>query len=554
MANTVLSFIRDIFAKDNNRREDSPKDKYNKYYSNSGTNTGFGSLHSAGMYQGGGDGIGMGSAGVGQEDLLTRYADYEDMDEYPELSAALDIVADDATQSDHLTGKIVHVKAEDDNVRQMLEDCFEKNLRIDEEIWEITRTMLKYGNDFEEHVVNDTEGLIGINFLSPPQVRRIDDEDGSLLGFVYDLSGAFQISTEEFESRIKDRNLNMQMYFEEGRTRNVLEDWEVTHFRLRSKQRGSQYGWSFLESARWTTKRLLMLEDAAMLYKLTRAPQRFAFNVDVGDLPPNEALAYVNKVKQTIKKQKYINPQTGKLDLTANPMANDEDFFIPTRKDKPSMEIQDVGGFDGSFYMDDLEYFKNKLYAAIKVPKDYLNYSEDSVGKANLSTEDMRFARTIIRIQRELRTGLLNMGRVHLAALGHDPDLLEFDVYLTPPSTIFEMAMMEVRQAQLDIASEYREFVDDLWIATNILKFSEEEWNEIVQRKKKQNLEDDPFGENRFPNLESKGNRNKKMKREVKKILDDIGEDALLKDKKIGPRLQSLKGLAGDIKTVLSKK
>lgn len=901
MANKVLGYIRNIFKRDNYSagREDGPKYQSQKYHSIHGPGTGYGAAYSQAIY-----GNQTGSNGTLQEDLLTRYADYEDADEVPELSAALDIVSDDATQTDQLTGKIVHIKSEDPRVAELLDTCFHKNLRIDEEIWEICRTACKYGNDFEEHIINETEGLIAINFLAPPQVRRIDDEDASLIGFVHDATGQFSMNSSEFEQRIMDRSFNERRFLESGRLNNVFEDWEVTHFRLRSKHRGSQYGWSFLESARWVTKRLLMLEDAAILYKLSRAPQRFVFNVDVGDLPPNEALSYVDKVRQRLKKEKIVNPQTGKLDLTSNAWcisldtqiscldgrdrtlremiddkekgiqhyvysydlekerfvagkvvdakvtrrdaqvvrvtfdngkseivtpdhkfllrngdyvradklsageslmpfyryikggyeyihhphsggkfleqthrmvcktfydidskvhvhhkdenrfnnmpenleaktrqehdkdhaevrslqmktwnqteehrqntikynrlynkgqniihynnsekhakdnvirseslkklfrerrgemceamrlkfndevliyikkcvqenpgatitelsenldrdiefrnllerensrtiktvhrhlllkivrrfgfdnynhfqtsclynhkvasveflndrqdtgcievekyhnfslgsgvviknSNEEDFFIPTRKDKPSMTVDSVGGFDSSFYMDDIQYFKDKLYAAIKIPKDYLNYSEDSVGKANLSTEDIRAARTIIRIQRMLRTGLINMGRVHLAAMGYDPDLVEFDIFLTPPSSIFEMAMMEVRQAQLDIAENYRAFVDDYWIMTNILKFNEDEIKEINERLKLQKAENDPFSENRFPTIESK---KRDMNPEIKKMLDDMGEEAFKKDKVLSRRLDELKGLSGDIKTILRKR
>lgn len=763
MANKTISFLRNIFKRDNYHagREDGQANRASQYHALSNGLLGQGMLGTQQSIYGGDHNDQSMS-----DDLLTRYADYESMDDVPELSTALDIVADDATQSDHINGHAVHIKAEDGKIAELLETAFHDNIRIDEHIWEIARVLCKYGNNFEEHIITPNEGLIGLKFLSPPQVRRIDDEDDSLLGFVYDRSGQFAISTEEFEARLKNRELNDRMFFESGRNTNVYEDWELTHFRLRSKQRGSQYGWSFLESARWTVKRLLMLEDAAILYKLSRAPQRFVFNVDVGDLPPNEALRYVENVKKKLKKEKIVNPKTGKLDLTSNTWANDEDFFIPTRKDKPSMSVDSVGGFDAAFYMDDIEYFKDKLYAALKIPKDYLNYSEDSVSKANLcvvpetkiplidgrtvtmeqliqehregrenyvysvdengnfksgkitnalwtrkntqvlrvrldnneyldctpdhpimmrngeyvkaedlapgdslmpyyvrkstgklegyteilnpstekyvmvhrlvcdqfnkdrnnkvihhrdfnklnnqisfmdfanqylggyklcrkghsynhkvisvelledkrdtcditvekyhnfaiesgivihnSTEDMRFARTIIRVQRALRTGLVNMGRVHLAALSYDPDLVDFDIFLTPPSSIFEMAMMEVKQAQLDIAENFRAFVDDYWIMTNILKFDDQEIEEIQQRLKKQNEADDPFAEQRFPNFES---RQRKMNPEIKKMLEDHGSEVLLKDKgPVGQRLRELKELSMEIKGLLTKK
>jgi hypothetical protein len=485
-----------------------------------------------------------------EEDLLSRYADYEDMDEQAELNTALDLISDDSTQMDTITNEIVHIHSEDKKVQSILEECFRKNLRIDEEIWEMTRTTCKYGNAFQEHVINETDGLISHIHLPPPQMRRIDDEDGSLLGFIFDRGGQFAMSGDEFFKRLNDRKLNEQEYLKGFRNNNVYEDWEVTHFRLRSKHPGAQYGWSFLEGARWVNKRLQLLEDAALLYKLQRAPQRYVFNVDVGDLPPNEALRYVDAVRAKIKKQKYVNPNTGKIDLTSNVITDTEDFFIPSRKDKPAMNVETVGGFDSAFYMEDVQYFKDKLYSAIKIPKDYLNYSEDSVSKANLATEDSRMARTVLRVQRAMNTGLDNMARVHLAALGHDPEMLDFNIYLTPPGGVFEKMMMEVRTAQLEIAEKYRAFVDDYWIMSNILKFSDEDISAIQERIKKQKAQENPFGETRFPTLESK----RVMHTEVKKILEDFGLEALLRDHKLGPKLKDLAEHAEDFKYLLKKR
>jgi hypothetical protein len=542
--NKILGALRTIFRRDRIGGEDSPRYRSPKFSTVYGTSIGYGPLKNQGSAF-----TGMDPTQTLEEDLLSRFADYEDMDEQAELNTALDIIADDATQTDSITNHIVHIDAEDHDIKKMLETCFHDNISIDENIWEICRTMCKYGNDYEEHVVTETEGLVGMLFLPTPQMRRIDDEEGSLLGFIYDRTGMFNLTTEDFHKRITDRNYNEKQYYEHHRNINVYEDWELTHFRLRSKYRGSQYGWSFLEAARWTVKRLMMLEDAALMYKLQRAPQRYVFNVDVGDLPPNEALRYLNQVKQSLKKSKIVDPRTGKLDLASNMIANDEDFFIPTRKDKPSMAVETVGGFDTAFYMDDLEYFKDKLYAAIKIPKDYLNFSEDSVSKANLSTQDIRWARTVIRIQRELRTGLMNMARVHLAALNHDPDMVDFNVYLTPPSSIFEMAAMEVRQSQLEIAEKYRVFVDDYWIMNNILKFSDDDIESISKRLKKQKEMENPFSENRFPKIEGRD-----MNPEVKKMLNDMGETAFMRDKNINGRLKELQGLAEEMKFILRKK
>jgi hypothetical protein len=238
---------------------------------------------------------------------------------------------------------------------------------------------------------------------------------------------------------------------------------------------------SVLEPARWIWKRLMLLEDAALVYRLQRAPERYAFYVDTGDLPPPEALAYVNRVRQNFKKTKYVNPSTGKVDLKFNPLSQDEDFFIPVRKGAESNRVEVLGAPSWQ-HMEDIEYFRDKLFAALKIPKSYLG-QEEGVNRATLGSQDVRFARTVLRIQRELRNGMGKVTRVHLAALNVDPKSVEYDIHMTVPSAIFELAQLEVRNARADLAGRMREFVSLRWMLNKIFGMSDSEIEEIIKER-----------------------------------------------------------------------
>lgn len=424
-----------------------------------------------------------------EHDLLSRYVDYEEMDDYPEIASSIDIYADDASQPDTQLQRTVWVSSPDKTLQGVLDDLFHKRLRLDEEIWEIVRSLVKYGNDYEEMLVTQ-EGVVGLNFLPAPTVRRVEGPRGELYGFVQDFKGRFGYSPQEFQKILAQRTDAIRQTLQPGVARvpgnilqrvSALEPWEVAHFRLRGKHRRSVYGYSVLEPARWIWKRLMLLEDAAMIYRLQRAPERYAFYVDVGDLPPGEALAFVNKIRQQHKKKRYVNPSTGKLDLKFEPLSQDDDFWVPVRKGVEGTRIEVLGGPSWQ-HMDDVEYFQTKLFTAVKVPKAYLAQDENTA-RAVLSSEDVRFARSVLRVQREVRNGLRKVTRTHLAALNIDPYATEYTIHMTVPSAIFELAQLEVRNARADLASRMREHVSLRWVLENVYQLSDEDIKIIIQER-----------------------------------------------------------------------
>jgi len=415
-----------------------------------------------------------------EHDLLARYVDYEEMDDYPEISTAIDIFADDATQPDTQINRSLWVTAKDRKIQNILDDLLRKQLRSDEEAQEIARTTVKYGNDFEEMVVT-RDGVIGLTHLPPCTIRRMEGRRGELYGFIQDFKMKFNTSTDDFRQLLATRISGNLRDSSDADQVTVLEDWEVVHFRLRGKQRRSIYGHSVLEPARWIWKRLNILEDSAIYYRLVRSPERYVYYVNTGNLPPAEAFAYTNKLRQQIRKKKFINPSTGKLDLKFETLAIDDDLFIPSPQGQDSTRVEVLGSPTWQ-HMDDIEYFRDKLFAAIKIPKAYLAQDQNTA-RAVLSSEDVRFARSVLRIQRELRSGYSKIARVHLAALGIDPYAVDYDINMTVPSSVFELAQLEVRNARADLAGRMRDFVSLHWILSKIFGLADKEIEEVVKER-----------------------------------------------------------------------
>jgi hypothetical protein len=401
------------------------------------------------------------------DDLLQRYRDVEDMDDYPETSAILTLYADDATIPDSQSGRTIWASSNDKLVRDVLEDLLLRRLRIEDEVHGLARTIGKYGNRFGEVLVGK-EGVVGINYLGAPTVRRVQDLHGVTLGFVQDPTGQFKITQDEFEKALKVPRDQRRPVADCV----VFEPWEIAHWRLRTKDQTAVYGVSVLDGARWAWKRLTMLEDTALVTKMTRGPSRLAFYIDTGELPPAESLAHVNKIKQQYSRKKVFNSSTGQIDFRYNVQSNLEDIWLGSRGGKDSTRIDVLQGVDNQD-LDILEYFRNKVLAAALVPKRILGMEENQARVA--SGDDVRFARAAMRLQREVKNGLKQVCRIHLAALGIDPDQVKFDLHMTVPSYIFELAQLEVRMQQAQLAQGLGELVPPPWILQHVFGFSQDE-------------------------------------------------------------------------------
>lgn len=408
------------------------------------------------------------------QDLMMRYADYEQMDDYPELAASLDIVSDDSTITDTLRNRSIWGESKDRVLKDIIDDCLHRRLRIEEDIWLYVRTLCKYGSLFAELIVNDT-GVVGLNALPTPTMRRIIDEKGNLIGFVQDLNGRFNIDrigfTDSDKSKIAAQVEERGMVF--------FEPWEVVHWRLRSKYVRSLYGFSSMEAARHPWKRLAMLEDTMLLYRLSRSPGRYSFYVDTGDLPPDEAMALVRKVRRQYKKKKFLNA-SGELEFRNNNLSPEDDMWIPTRGGKESTRVETLSGPDWNV-IDDIEYLRDKMFTALKIPRSF--YGGDADAEAGLAQKDVRFARMCLRVQREFRNGIRHVLRVHLAAMNIDPDTVQWNTRMTAPSSIFELQQIEVMNAQAGLIETLSQYFPRDWLLTRVFNMSQDDATIIVRNK-----------------------------------------------------------------------
>ncbi len=420
------------------------------------------------------------------QSLMDRYADYEAMEEYPDIGATYRYFANDATQPRIGDGRTIWVTAKDRATEGLGNDLLHKRLRIENDIWSQAYALAMYGNDYEEVLVTEN-GVVALNHLPVPTMRRVERLDGALIGYVQDVTGQFTANAHELRRMLGGQT-------EIPKSLALFEDWQVIHFRNTATRRRSPYGVSCAEGARWIWKRLVMLEDSVMIYKITRSPARYAFYVDVTDVPSDRVEGFLKKAKRDLKKKKMVNPASGRLDMRYNPLARDEDFFIAVREGRELARVEVLSGPDYQS-VDDVEYFKRMLHGSLNVPREYLGQEGAIPQRSILSNDDVRAARTTMNLQRELRTGWEQVIRTHLAARGvQNPWAPEFNVEMTLPSGIWELAAYEVLNAAADYGSRIQQWVSTRWIQENILKLTDAQIK-AIEKEQKQDADEEQAGE-----------------------------------------------------------
>jgi len=349
---------------------------------------------------------------VNEEELerKRRYQEFEDMDDYPEIGAAFDIYADDSTQT-NLDDSHWQVESDDPLIKDEVETLF-KDINLEAFIWDITRNTVKYGDCFIELVVDIDEikkGIQKIKILDPNYIYRIENQHGILTDFLQEIP----LQT--------DNTLFGKVGSTTGQKIIVpLDKNQIVHFRLFSSDPTYYpYGKSIAAAARAIYKSLKMMEDAMLIYRLARAPERRIFYVDVGNLPASKAEMYLEAQKSKFKKEKYFNRTTGEIDARFNPLAQDEDFFVAVNGKGSGTKIDTLKGAENLGEVDDVKYFRDKLLATLKIPKDYIVEKDQSPErKANLSQLDVKFARVIVRVQQCIQIGLEAIAKRHLLVRG----------------------------------------------------------------------------------------------------------------------------------------
>jgi len=305
------------------------------------------------------------------------FRDYDTMDMDPILASALDIYSDECVTKNEL-GKILTVTTDDPNIKQILENLFYDILNIEFNLWSWTRNLVKYGDFYLKLYISPEYGVYLAEPISAYNITRVENSDINNKNYI-----KFQINLPE-GGKIED-----------------VENYQMAHFRLLSDSNFLPYGKSMVEGARRVWKQLSLMEDAMLIHRVIRAPEKRVFKIDVGNIPPQEVDQYIEKIINKTKKIPYIDPNTGDYNLRYNIQNLLEDFYLPVRGSDSGTSIEPLSGMEFTG-IDDIEYLRNKMLAALKIPKAFLGYEEDLSGKATLASEDVRFAKTVNRIQKIL--------------------------------------------------------------------------------------------------------------------------------------------------------
>jgi hypothetical protein len=346
-----------------------------------------------------------------------RYKEYEEMDEYPEVGAAFDIYADDTTQKGARSERWT-IDSDSEMVVDEINALFHQ-VRLDKFLWDIVRNTCKYGDCFTELVLDvnkPEEGIKKLKILNPNWILRVENEFGYLKKFLQEIPNMESLQYSEVGSNVGDRPVK---YIE-------LDKNQIVHFRLHTSDPVFYpYGKSIAALCMRVFRSLKMMEDAMMIYRLSRAPERRIFYVDTGNLPTSKAEMYIERLKQKFKKEKFYNTPKDTVDSRYNPMSMDEDFFVPTKNGRGT-KIDTLPGATNLGEIEDVRYYRDKLLASLKIPKDYIVEKDQSPErKANLSQLDVKFARTIQRVQVDIETGLENVAKRHLQLRGFPAALIK---------------------------------------------------------------------------------------------------------------------------------
>ena len=386
---------------------------------------------------------------VGGVERMERVKDYEEMDHYPEITRALDIYADDSmTYAED--GKILQIVSDDDKLVHELEELLYQRLDLDFHLWTWIRNMCKYGDMFNLLDIVDKEGVLGAIAMPVGEIEREEgyNNDPNSLRFKWTVQG-----------------------------NTVFENYQVSHLRILGDDRFLPYGRSILDSSRKVWKQLLMAEDAMLIYRISRAPERRVFYVDVGNIPPRDVDSYMQNARDKLKRIPVTAEASGNVDYRYNPESILEDFFIPVRGDRGS-RIETLPGGENAAAIEDIEYLQNKLFISLGVPKSYLTAEEDLSGKSTLAQEDIKFARTIQRIQKIVISELAKISLVHLYLRGYDESsIYNFDLRLTNPSTVTEMMHLELMGSRFSAANDMADspLLSKYYIQKEVLKLSDSE-------------------------------------------------------------------------------
>lgn len=393
---------------------------------------------------------------------LASFYDYESMEYTPEISAALDIYGEESTTVDQ-NGYMLQIYSESKRIKGILTDLFNNVLDLNTNLPMWTRNTCKYGDNFVYLKLDAEKGIVGCMQLPNIEIERLERGMAAKSANVEEPADSKGL---RFKWKIKDMEFN---------------SWEIAHFRLLGDDRKLPYGTSMLEKARRIWKQLLLSEDAMLIYRTSRAPERRVFKVYVGNMDDKDVEPYVQRVANKFKRSQVVDSNTGNVDMRFNQMAVDQDYFIPVRDPAAPSPIDTLPGAQNLAEIADIEYIQKKLLTALRVPKAFLGFEEVTGDGKNLSLMDIRFARTINRIQKSMIAELNKIAIIHLFLLGFEDELSNFTLALTNPSSQADLLKIDIWKEKILLYKDAVAAIEGIapvsvtWAKKHVLGFSDEE-------------------------------------------------------------------------------
>lgn len=397
-----------------------------------------------------------------QINRLERYKDYEQMDQTGEISLALDLYADEASLVDPERKHTLIIRARNRRLKRELEDLMFNTLQWDTYCRPSLRYLCKYGDmPFEVVLTENRDAVSALRFMNVYNFTRIETRFGDLVGFFY-----------------------MDAIYPEPQ---FFHPWQVMHMRLTSFENiYHPYGRSILDGGRKAFKQLRLMEDAALIYRITRAPEKRKFTIPVGLIPAREVPEYMQMIARNFKRQRFYNPSTGTFDERYSPLIQEDDFFLPRRPDGTGPDVDVLPGAENLDQIKDIEYFKKKMIAPTKIPFARVGIG-DGAGEASeksLSQSHSEFAKAVQWVQREVATGLTKIAIIHLALRDYSvEDLKGFEIALTATSAMEELYRIETWQTRVGVMADLKDlsWFPKEWIVTHFTDLSPDEIEELKE-------------------------------------------------------------------------
>jgi len=420
------------------------------------------------------------------------YSEYDVMDQDAIIASALDIIADESTLKNDM-GEVLQIRSSNEDIQKILYNLFYDVLNIEFNLWSWIRQMCKYGDFFLKLDISEKFGVYNVTPYTAFSIARkenFDPNNPAKVIYEYNPDGFTGGDSGYYASPSQKPSPNVITF----------DNYEMAHFRLVADTNYLPYGRAYIEPARKLYKQYALMEDAMLVHRIVRAPEKRSFFINVGSIPPNEIDAFMQKTISNLKRTPYVDPQTGQYNLKYNMQNMLEDFYIPVRGNDAATRIETTKGLDYDGIAD-VEYLRDKLFAALKIPKAFLGYEADLEGKATLAAEDIRFARTIDRLQRIILSELNKIALVHLYSQGYtNESLTNFELSMTTPSIIYDQERIELLKSKAELAQTLldQKLLPTDWIYDNVFHFSEDQYDEyrdLIRQDAKRNFRLDQIQE-----------------------------------------------------------